>query len=217
MEVDSCVASKERYVVLDESGDLGFNFDLHGTSKHLTMAFIATGDIDRVKRIVRKTKHRYRIPREAELKGYNTRDDIQADLLKRLCDLDIEIQSITAYKPNVEQRLRNDPNIFYNYVAGLILVPFIAELDIANVLIDERKVRVQTGFDIDPYIRYKVNYEMGRATRIQCRLLSSAKNLEVQAADLVAHAIFRRDEEGEGDLANILARRISVERKLFFP
>lgn len=203
-------------LLLDESGDLGFDFSLAGTSKHLTIAFVSTSGVESLRRVVRATKEKFRIPREVELKGHNTALPIQKYLLQRLKALPIEIHAITAYKPNVQQHLRNDKNIFYNYVAGLILVPCACNLAQVVVVFDARQVGVKTGFDIDAYLVYKVNYEAGRPTAITARHVDSVRHAEMQAVDIITHAIFRKYESGDASLANIVANRIVEDRKLFF-
>jgi hypothetical protein len=202
---------------LDESGDLGFNFSVPGASRHLTIAFIATTNSTELKRVVRDIKRNQGIGGSTELKGYNTRFEIREELARRLARLPVEIHAVTVYKPNVETRLREDTNIFYNYVAGLVLVPYICKQSRITTCYDARKIKVKTGFDIDPYIRYKVLFEEKKNVIIFSQHLNSATSLAIQASDIVTNAIFRKYENGDNRLASILQPIHVRDSRLFFP
>lgn len=201
---------------LDESGDLGFDFTKPKTSRHLTIAFIATTEPEKLKRRVRAVKQRHRISRADELKGYDTQFTIRRELVDQIAKLPLEVHAVTVYKPNVKQELWEDTNILYNYVAGFVLVPFISAQTNVVVVCDERQVRVKTGFDIDAYTRYKVRFEEGKSTAMQFEHVSSVQSHAIQAADIITHAIFRKYESGDHRLANLLASRIKSDKHLFF-
>ena len=61
------------YIYLDESGDLGFG---QGSTEYFTIAFVAMEDPIPFRRCVKRVKAKYHIPRDAELKGYTTREII---------------------------------------------------------------------------------------------------------------------------------------------
>ncbi len=202
---------------LDESGDLGFDFTKPGTSNHLTIAFITTTDPTGLKRAVRRVKQKHGIQGTDELKGYDTDFAIRKELIVWIRRLTVEVHAITAYKPNVKQALRDDTNILYNYIAGLILVPYVSAQTAVSVVYDARTIGVKSGFDIDHYLRYKVRFEEGKQTTIQTHHMNSKNSLAIQAADIVTHAIFRKYESGDARLANLIVPRVACDKRLFFP
>src|SRR4030043_2122844 len=81
------------YILLDESGDLGFDFRKSKTSKYFVISFLFTKDKDRLERIVKKvyksftrkelkhhsgTLHAYKEPRKNRTKTLQllTKEDI---------------------------------------------------------------------------------------------------------------------------------------------
>ncbi len=183
----------------------------------MTIAFIATDAPNALKRKVRACKQKHRISRSDELKGYNTRFEIRRELVEQIVRLPLEIHAVTVYKPNVKPELREDTNILYNYISGLILVPYISSRDEVAVICDERQVRVRTGFDIDQYVLYKVRFEGQKSTVIQFKHVPSLQSHAIQAADIVTNAIFRRYESADSTLANLLEARVKSDKRLFFP
>ena len=141
------------YVYLDESGDLGFGQE---GSRYFTIAFVVMADPIPFRRCVKEVKIKYHIPRNVELKGNTTRENIKTDLLNRLAKLDIEIHAITVRKKNVDAKLRRDTNIFYNYVVGLSLVERILQEpqnSTVQINVDRRVVSITSGFKFNDYLR----------------------------------------------------------------
>ena len=206
------------FIYLDESGDLGFSSE--SPTGFFTIAFIAPEDPVRMKRCVRRVKVKYGIPSSAELKGAATRPEIKQDLLSRLAQLPIEVHASTVRKANVDEKLRRDTNILYNYMVGLSLVERILEAppnSTVTVTVDRRITATTAGFNFDKYVRYKVWYEKGRRD-IEIRLahVDSHQSLGVQAIDIVCNTVFRHHQRGETALLDVIRPKIRTDKKLFW-
>jgi hypothetical protein len=205
------------YVYLDESGDLGFG---RGGTKYFTIAFVVVKNPIHFKRCVKKVKVKYHIPRDVELKGYSTREDIKKDLLKRFAKLDIEIHAITVRKKNVETKLRKDTNILYNYVVGLSLVERILHEPVNSrvfVNVDRRVISITSGFKFNDYLRYKIWYERGRQDiNLEICHLDSHQAYVIQGIDIICNSIFRKYSSNNYELFNIIRSKVKSDRRLFF-
>lgn len=218
MERKNIKCERILYVYLDESGDLGFS---GGGSKYFTIAFLLTENPIEIKRVVRKVKQKYKIPINVELKANTTRKKIRIDLLNRLSKLEIEIQSITVKKKNVDTKLRKDPNILYNYMVGLSLVEKIARLEPqiikAIIIVDKRTISVEYGFKLNEYLKYKVWYEKEKKDiDLEIHHFESHNVYGLQAIDIIANTIFKKYNSSNIELFNIIKNRISYDKILFF-
>jgi len=209
---------KQLYIYLDESGDLGFS---GGGSKYFTIAYFITENKDKINRVVKRIKQKYKIPKAVELKAYNTKHEIKADLLEKLSELQIEIQSITVKKRNVRPKLRKDTNILYNYMVGLSLADKLAHLKTDNtkiiIIVDKRIISVENGFKINEYLQYKLWYEK-RKENIDFEIYHLESHLVygLQAIDNITNAIFKKYNSSKFKLYNIIQKKITSNKKLFF-
>jgi len=205
------------YVYLDESGDLGFK---QGGTKYFTIAFVVAKDPVHFKRCVKRVKVKYHIPRDVELKGYDTRESIKKDLLNRLAKLDIEVHAITVRKKHVEPKLQRDTNILYNYIVGLSLVERILQ-EPANsrvlINVDRRVISITSGFKFNEYLRYKIWYERERRDiDLEIHHLDSHEAYAIQGIDVICNSVFRKYSSNNYTLFNIIRDKVKSDRRLFF-
>jgi len=205
------------YVYLDESGDLGFGQE---GSRYFTIAFVVMADPIPFRRCVKEVKIKYHIPRNVELKGNTTRENIKTDLLNRLAKLDIEIHAITVRKKNVDAKLRRDTNIFYNYVVGLSLVERILQEpqnSTVQINVDRRVVSITSGFKFNDYLRYKIWYERERRDiNLEISHLDSHQTYAIQGIDIICNSIFRKYNSDSYRLSDIIQGKMKSDRRLFF-
>jgi len=207
------------YIYLDESGDLGFE---PGGTDYFTISFIVTGNRYGLKRCVKRTKRKFKIPPEIELKGSTTRKEIKEDLLKRIGKLQVEIHSITVMKSNVESKLRKDTNILYNYMVGLSLVERILKMEkggTVTIVVDRRIISITSGFNFNEYMRYKIWYEGNRQDiALNIYHVDSHKAFSIQAIDIICNSIFRKYQRDDLSLIEVLQKqgRIKSDKSLFF-
>jgi len=205
------------YIYLDESGDLGFG---GGGTEYFTIAFIILEDPVPFKRCIKRIKEKYNIPQNVELKGNNTRNSIKRDLLQRLCRLNTEIHAITVKKENVNEKLRSDTNILYNYMVGLSLVErVLREPRNSNIVIqvDRRITSVTSGFRFKDYLKLKIWYEAERRDlNMNIHELESHKSYAIQGIDIICNSVFRKYSVRDYSLFNIIASKVKGDKRLFF-
>lgn len=205
------------YVYLDESGDLGFS---EGSTSFFTIAFVVLDDPTDFKRCVKRTKIKYHIPPAEELKGATTRSGIKADLLRRFSKIDMAIHSITVRKASVNERLRQDGNIFYNCMVGLSLGGWLLKRPrgtMVKVVVDRRITSITSGFDFDEYLKYKTWYEGGRSDLgLSIDHVDSHQALSIQGVDVICNTIYRKFSEGDEELYRLIERKVVGEKRLFF-
>lgn len=183
------------------------------------VALMSSNSKDQIRRVVKRVKEKSNIPPSVELKAFPSRPEIKREILSRLANLNIEIRAIILDKQNVSDRLKKDENILYNYVSGLLLVPYILKQTRVAIIADKRVTKITSGFDFDRYLRYKIyyeNYESSNKVQMEIDLKESHKVGGLQAIDFVCNGIFRRYEKRDSYYYNLIKSKIVEEKDLFF-
>lgn len=99
------------HLYLDESGDLGFDFEDKHPSKFLTIAILATSHRETVnsirwaiKRTLKKKVNRKK-HHSSELKGTDTTIEVKRHFYNQVANCTFGIYAMTLNKPRVRQRL----------------------------------------------------------------------------------------------------------------
>ena len=138
-------------IFLDESGDLGWSFQKPngdgGSSRYITIAgvVIDNGHLKHLKRHISDIYNKYNLTPKQEKKGANfdnaeaayTTNSLYQKLIIKAPSFNII--AITTRKERVQQSLRNDPNIFYNYMLGVMLPDTIRRHPNVDLILDKRK------------------------------------------------------------------------------
>lgn len=202
-------------IYIDESGDLGF---APGSSRFFVIVCLVSRCTENylIKRCVRKFKKKRNLSADVELKASNTRLAHRNEFCRSLSRLPCSVHYIVVDKSNVEPKLRQDTNILYNYMAGLLLAPVMAEMDNAVINLDSRTVKVASGNSLSEYLRIKLWYEMNSLVSVEFAYLDSRDCLGIQAADMISNAVFRYYENKDSSGIKLLRKLLNGEKKLFF-
>ena len=201
---------------LDESGDLGWTLDQPynngGSSRYLTIAaFSIPKRYDHLPKRLMKGVYRFKRWRlgENELKSTNLkpRDKVvfansTAALLQRCPDM--KIYAITVNKEKVEDHIRRDPNVLYNYMIRLLLADDLASLQKVCIIPDPRSMKVSTGHELIDYLKSVVYFDQKAKTEIDYRYTKSSDSLNLQFIDIVSAIVRKKYEDGETDAYDIL-------------
>ena len=127
--------NNERYLVLDESGNLGT------FGRYFVIACIDTNDIKALHNIMKrkiiqagevfpalKDLHTH------EIKAKEAYPCVKYHILESIISKDISISYIVVDLANVRWRLLEDNNIMYNYAARLLLAKLITKKDEGTVI-----------------------------------------------------------------------------------
>lgn len=216
-------------IFLDESGDLGWKFDLPnhngGSSRYITIAGIII-DQEHTKYLNREVSDLYKLfnlTPGIEKKGANFSEADGLTTVNKLVALkskatSLKIISITVRKENVYQPLKRDTNILYNYALGLLLVPDVMRrfLDVELVL-DKRTIKVLSGNSFSDYIK-TLCWGNNIGCDITCAYDTSDKNQGIWVADWIANFIWRHYENGQSAMYNKLRSLGNdfIDKRLFF-
>ena len=205
-------------IYLDESGDLGFNFK-EGASAFFVISFIAMDEPIslKLKRAMKKVKQKHRIPKKVEIKGNNSSPALRLDVLRAISALPIEIYTIIVDKKKIDKHLRNDTNIFYNYMVNLIVAPYLEreKINEAHIIADLRITKTAKGMRFADYLKYKLFFERKLYIELIIEFLDSRKSYGLQAVDFVSYSLFRKYERKDKKYYQIIEKRVKGEKKLF--
>jgi len=213
-------------VYLDESGDLGFNFNKPyregGSSHYLTIAFllIPRNLSNLPKRIAKELYRKRKKSLKKELKGFQLTSDEKVFITNRVIKLliknpSIEIFTITVDKTRVKSHIRQDPNKLYNYMIGLVLPSRINKHSRVTFIPDKRSIKVESGNSLADYLQIKLWFELDTKTTIDNKPLESHMSLNLLFIDWISHIIWSRYEDHETKAYNILKKKVATNH-LFF-
>ena len=200
-------------IFFDESGDTGWG---PGGSHCIVLCAMAAHSTQEVKRAVRRVKKKHRIPAAVELHASQMQPQIMEDLLRRLADLPIEIRATIVNKSKVVPRLRENPNILYNYGCRWALCKHIAAQTQVRLFMDSRISRVARSAESLPdYLRTQIWGELRSDVELDILMRDSAHVLGLQAVDAVANAIFKKHERGQAWAYDLIRKGVVNEFVLF--
>jgi len=211
-------------IYLDESGDLGWNFDTPyrsgGSSRYLALAFLFLPQKHRnnPKRLIRDLYNKYRWSGEKKAGSATISQKIQfckkaATMLQK--NNEIKIDVIIVNKVNVQSHIQSDPNKLYNYMAGLVIPHYVGERKSVEFIPDKRSVKVKSGNSLTDYIQVKLWFDHNCETKIINNPCESHKNYNLQFVDWTAHCAWWKFEDSVEEPFNILSPHVNT-RKLFF-
>lgn len=196
--------TKEVYIFIDESGDLG----KHGL-RYFVVAALCTANpkpiYNLIKRI-RQRKLKKKIKDLSEIKANNSDDNIRNFVLNKLMLTDCEFHIIALDKSQVRDYLFSNKTKLYNYVAGILIQHAQIGYENINVLIDKKDMGSIIREDFDNYIK---NYKVKWNSRINIIHLESNQNLGLQAVDFIAWAVHRKLNTTDETFYKIIEKKIT--------
>lgn len=209
------------YLYLDESGDLGFDFESKTPSQHFTVCILATSDREshlRIGTAIRKTLSRKlgkpRRQQAHELKGSNTTLDVKKYFWRLIADCRFGIYAVTLNKRRVYENLARDKDRVYNFIARQVLdkIPFeLADTSI-QVVVDRSKSRKEISH-FDHYILQQLQGRLDPSVPINIDHITSHSSPMLQAVDLFSWGIFRKYEKSDADWFDLFKDKICYEGK----
>jgi hypothetical protein len=194
------------YILLDESGDLGFSFD-KGSSKYFVMAVLVTDNkraLEKIVRIVHKG-----IPAKKKLgvlHAYHDKPITRIRFLKRLANSGCKTFMLVVDKRKLADKTKKDPEL-YEYLAETLLARLFMsrsqELSKTVILIASRR---EKGKSSDSRFKERVESKIKSccSVDIDIKICTPAQEKALQAVDVVSWAIFRKYEEGDNEYFNLI-------------
>ncbi len=209
------------HIFLDESGDLGFNFERKKTSKFFIITCLSVVDKRPIEKIVKKThselKKKYK-RRFGLLHAVKEKPVTRQRLLKRLNSKDCSIMTIYLNKERVYTKLREEKAVLYNYVTNILLDRIYSKklvpVDKGVELIASKR---ETNKFLNENFRNYLNNQMKNRHKIEIKIhiKTPSEEKSLQAVDFASWAIFRKYESGDDSYYNVIKNKIVEENPLF--
>ncbi|QQS38820.1 DUF3800 domain-containing protein [Candidatus Woesebacteria bacterium] len=210
------------YVFIDESGDLGFNFQKKGTSSYFVITLLFSSTKRSVEKVVKKTFRS--LPAKVQQKhtgclhAVNEKPKTRIKLLSLLNKQDISIVTIYLNKKKVYTRLQDEKHVLYNYVTNILLdrvyskklIPTKGQI---QLIASQRETNKFLNANFKQYLENQAKNNHKLNITIEIRPSHSEKGL--QAVDFACWAIYRKIERGDSSYINIINSRIIEESPLF--
>lgn len=191
----------------DESGDVSFSFD-KGASRYFVVAVIATAAPESLRRLLADVRERSGLPAQYEF-SFNALSSapLRRRTFEALAEADFEGWAVVVDKTTLPDSFRVMRRLdFYLYfVTELVRLIPADKREGATLILDEFGSPAQVRTELRRFMTIR---DIPRHfKRIQVR--RSKSEPLIQAADLVAGAILRRDAKGQADAFDTIEKKLS--------
>jgi len=210
------------YIFLDESGDLGFNFNKKKTSNFFIVTFLFfPGEKRIVEKIVSKThselKKKFK-RRIGVLHAVKEKPATRKRILRRLNRISCSIMAICLNKNKISSTLQDEKRVLYNYVTNVLLNRVYSKKAIyckepINLIASRRETNKSFNENFKNYLNRQVKNNHQCDINILIRTPSEEKAL--QMVDFISWAMFRKYEKGDKSYYKIFKQKIIEENSLF--
>jgi hypothetical protein len=209
------------YILLDESGDLGFDFSKKGTTNYFLITFLFCDSKRPIEKCVKKTyatlKKRHK-QKGRILHAYSENPITRQRLLKYLASRECFVLAICLNKRKVYTKLHEEKAVLYNYVTNILLDRiFTKKLVPINekviLVASKRETSVFLNENFKSYLKNKALNTHKVNLHIEIKTPFEEKAL--QAVDFISWAIFRKYEYRDESYYEIIRKKIVEENPLF--
>ena len=199
----------QRYMYIDESGDLG-----ERGSKFLVLSCLLVDDprkLDRIIKNMRRNKFRRPLKDAPEIKANKSSGALRKYMLLKLNEVEsAEIFFIVLEKRKiVSNYLKSNKNRLYNYVAGKLAREIILDNVNVEVRIDRSKGKQLLRDDFDVYFLDKLT-KGSNIRKIDIHHSYSHNWAGLQFADMIAWACFQKFEHDISDFIDLITLDLEV-------
>ena len=209
------------YIFMDESGDLGFDFDKKGTSRHFVISFLFARLKRPVEKCVRKvhTGLRKKHKSVGVLHAYKEKPATRIRMLKCIAARDVYVVCIILNKRKVYTKLQEEKIVLYNYVTNILLDRIFTKKLITakgqiNLIASKRETNKFLNTNFTDYLEKQATSNHG--IELIVKVKTPAEDKALQATDFISWAIFRKYEQSDIDYYNVI-KSIVVEENPLFP
>lgn len=210
------------YIFLDESGDLGFNFNKAHTSSYFVITFLFVRDKKPVEKIVKKIFSNLQKKKIKHHSGVlhccKEHPSTRRQLLANLNEKDVAIISIYLNKRKVFTKLQDEKQVLYNYVTNILLdrvyskriIPFTNDV---SLVASRRETNKFLNDNFKRYLASQVSKK--HKIEINIEIKSPGEEKCLQAVDFACWAIFRKHERNDDSYYRLINKKIVEENQLF--
>jgi len=210
------------YIFLDESGDLGFNFDKPKTSKYFVITLLFVQNKRPVEKIVKNvfkglTKKQIKA-QKGMLHAYKSNPKTRQKVLADLAQKDVSVMTIYLNKKKVYTKLQDEKQVLYNYVANILLDriytrKLIPTNETIHLVASRRETNKFLNDNFKSYLSDQVRNTHKLKMNIDIRTPQQEKCLQI--VDFASWAIFRKHEHKDETYYNLIKKVIIEESPLY--
>lgn len=211
------------FIFMDESGDLGFDFNKSKTSQYFVMAFLISENEHCLNKIVAQTfksiSKKERVTHNGLLHCNKEKESVKFRLLQLLQDQQTtSIIIIKLNKKRIFTRLNDEKQALYNYVCNILLDRLINK----NILLPEDSVtfvasRRETNKFMNEQFKNYIEKNMldshNLPIKIGIKTPQSCKGLQV--VDFVSWSVFRYYEHQDSRYYDMIKKLIVEDYSLY--
>jgi len=205
---------------MDESGNLGFNFDKRGTTSYFLITFLFSRSKRPIEKCVKKVhlSLRKKYKKIGVLHAYIEEPVTKRRLLSLLAEKDCKIMTILLNKKKVYTKLQDEKPVLYNYVTNILLdriftKKLIQSDDSIKIIASRKETNKFLNKNFKSYLHSQLaaNYKV----KVSISVKTPAEQKALQAVDFVSWAIFRKYEYKDDTYYNLIRGKIVEENTLF--
>lgn len=210
------------YLFLDESGDLGFDFNKPGTTKHFVETVLLLPDTAAKrameKAVARTIKTKISPSRKdrsrLELKGATTDFKIKQYFWRQCAKIDFDIYSVILDKKALPNKLHSQTSRIYNFMARQVVdeVPW-PKADTRIVISIDRSKPPQEIQIMNQSLLVQIQGRIAPNLPLHIYHVNSLAIKELQAVDMFSWGIFRRYEKNDTAWYDCFSEKIKREIK----
>jgi hypothetical protein len=192
---------------VDESGNLGTK------DRYFVLVLLAPQNSKRIVNFMRKFCARNNLK---EVKASRLSTPQKQEIFNRLCSAnDYTVSYIVADKHNIDnKKLFEDKNLCYNYLFSFLVKKTIKSTpEDLNILLDNHSTKVGSINSLADYIKIKAYTQFGFQHDLRIAYTNSEHSKVVQAADVIANAIWAHYNYGSSHFYNML----TISEAIRFP
>lgn len=207
---------------MDESGNLGFNFNKKGTSTYFLITFLLTKNKRSIEKCVKKVHAglRKKYKKVGVLHAYVEEPVTRKRLLSLLSKKDCKIMTILLNKKKVYTKLQDEKPVLYNYVTNILLDRIFTKKllhsddpDSIGIIASRKETNKFLNQNFKSYLQSKI--AKNHNINVTISIKTPAQEKALQAVDFVSWAIFRKYEHGDATYYDIIKDKIIEENPLF--
>jgi len=211
------------YLYLDESGNLGHQFQHSGVSRHFVTTLLEVPN-EAAKKAMEKAvvktmrhkicgkgkRHRDIV---TELKGAKTSLEIKRYFYRQVADIPFNLYTVILDKKRFINHLEFNSSRVYNFITQLVLkqMPLEQATNYVMLTVDRSKSKVEIR-EFDTSLFNQLEARIPPQVPLIIHHYYSHENKLLQAVDLFAWGIFRKYETGDAEWYDVFKRKIVYEQ-----
>jgi hypothetical protein len=190
---------------VDESGNLGTK------DRYFVLVILAPQRSKRISNFMKKFCAKHNLP---EIKASQLSVPHKQEIFNKLCSAnDYTVSYIVADKWNIDnKKLFEDKNLCYNYLFSFLVKKTVKSTqEDLTILLDNHSTKVKSINSLADYIRLKGMTQWGYQHNLHIQYTDSKDSKVVQAADVIANAIWAHYNYGSSHFYKMLTISESIK------